>query len=43
MPISLLSFGVIFMVEIIVKIIGANIIRFYLLFKRKKLEVLHNG
>ena len=36
MPISLLSFGVIFMVEIIVKIIGANIIRFYLLFKRKK-------
>lgn len=35
-PISLLSFGVIFMVEIFVKIVGANIVRFYLLFKRKK-------
>ena len=35
-PISLLSFGIIFMVEIFVKIIGANIVRFYLLFKRKK-------
>lgn len=36
MPISLLSFGIIFMVEIIVKIIGANIIRVYLAMKRKK-------
>lgn len=36
MPISLLSFGIIFMVEIIVKIIGANIVRFYLMFRRKK-------
>lgn len=36
MPISLLSFGVIFIVEIIVKIIGANIVRFYLMFRRKK-------
>lgn len=35
-PISLLSFGVIFMVEIFVKIVGANIVRFYLMFRRKK-------
>ena len=34
-PISLLSFGIIFMVEIIVNIIGANIIRVYLAMIRK--------
>lgn len=35
-PISVLSFGVIFLIEIIVKIIGANIVRFYLKLRRKK-------
>ncbi len=36
MPISLLSFGMIFIIELIVKVIGANIVRFYLMFRRKK-------
>lgn len=34
-PISLLSFGVILVVEVIVKIIGANLVRFYLMLRRK--------
>ncbi len=35
-PISLLSFGVILVVEVIVKIIGANLVRFYLMLRRKR-------
>lgn len=37
-PISLLSFGIILIVEVIVKIIGANLVRFYLKFTKKNID-----